>query len=75
MTDFKNKNDYSVSVFSDTGFLVKSQFVGNLYAFTKWLDSSLNYSNWSYINVYARRSGTYIGRFYKGSFIPPKPRY
>jgi len=74
MAEFKNKNDYSVSVFSGTGFLVKVQFCNDLGTLQKWLDSSYKYKDWKYINVYARRSGRFLGRFYKGNFMPFKPK-
>ncbi len=31
MSEFQNKNDYSVTVFNDNGFLVKVQYVNNIY--------------------------------------------
>lgn len=71
MQEFEKRNDYSVSVFNAHGFLAKYQYVGNLYKFSLFLNDK--YPNWDYINVYARRSGRYLIRFYKGNFIPPYP--
>lgn len=69
----KHKNDYSVSVFGEDGFLVKLQYVHNVYDLARWLTASQKYSNWVYMNVYLRRSGEYLGRNYKGNFINPYP--
>lgn len=71
MQEFKRQNDYSVSVFDAHGFLAKYQYVGNLYKFSQFLENK--YPTWSYINVYARRSGRYLIRFYRGNFITPYP--
>jgi len=74
MVEFKNDNDYSVSVFSGTEFLVKMSFTHSPKDAEKWLNSSYKYKDWEYMNVYARRSGRFLGRFYKGNFIPYKPK-
>lgn len=73
MSEFKNKNDYSVSVFSGTGFLCKSKFVQDIYKYSLWLDGT-KFKDWKYINVYSRRSERFLGRYYKGNFIPGKPK-
>ncbi len=72
MNEFKNDNDYSVSVFSETEFLVKMAFCHSPKLAEKWLNNS-KYQNWQIMNVYARRSGRFIGQFKKGN-IPYKPR-
>lgn len=73
--DFRNKNDYSVIVFFENEQKpLKFEYVHSCYALSKWLDSSFKYKNWKYFNVYVRRSSMYLRRFYKGSFIPAKPR-
>lgn len=73
MSEFQNKNDYSVIVFDCNGFLVKSSYVHDVYKYSLWL-SGTKYANWTYINVYARRSQRFIQRYYKGNFIPQKPK-
>ncbi len=73
MSEFQNKNDYSVTVFNDNGFLVKVQYVNNIYKLCQWLDGS-KYNSWTYLNVYARRSQRFIKRQYKGNFIDQKPK-
>ena len=66
------KNDYSVIVFTrENAFLVKVQYVHNLYKCSQWLSNSVNYNNWHYINVYDRRTGHYLKRLYRNDFIPP----
>lgn len=66
-----HKNDYSCIIFEDTKLLGKSTFVHNLYKYSIWLTRSKNYSNWTYINVYDRRNGNFIKRFYRTDrFIP-----
>lgn len=74
MREFRNDNDYSVSVFNENRFLIKVGFVHNLYAFTLWLDSSSNYKSWTYMNVYIRRSKRFLRQYRKGNYIPSKPR-
>lgn len=73
MNEFQNKNDYSISAFSANGFLCKYIYVGNVFKFTVFLDSNERFKNWTVINVYARRSGRFLGQFKNGSFIPQKP--
>lgn len=74
MSEFKNRNDYSVSAFSSNGFLIKIQYCNQCYDAIKWLDSSNNYKNWLYFNVYARRTGRYLCRVYKGKPYINKPK-
>lgn len=73
--EFKNKNDYSVAVFtSDNIFLVKMEYVHTIYACTQWLTKSEKYRNWGYINVYARRTNRFIKRYYVGNYIDSNPK-
>lgn len=67
--EFKNKNDYSVVVFTPQKVL-KYTYVHNLFNFKNFLNSS--FGNWQYMNVYARRSGRFLKRFYNVDFVPPK---
>lgn len=76
MLEFKNKSDYSVSAFNAGGFLVKMAYADDLVKVAQWLDASRNYSSWTYINVYARRSGRFMFQYWKASGhpLPRKPR-
>jgi hypothetical protein len=71
MQEFKNKNDYTVTIWNGSQYLGKMEYVHNLYAASLWLSASQRYATWTYINVYARRSGRYLSRLYRGNFIPP----
>lgn len=75
MQEFKNKSDYSIIAFSkEYGFLVKVEFSQAVAYTCNWLTNSYKYYKWDYVNVYVRRSGRYLGRYYKGGYIPQKPR-
>lgn len=63
-----HKNDYSVIAFLSTGEAKKWNFVHNLKEFSKFLDDK--HPQWLYFNVYDRREGTYLKRFYRGKFVP-----
>lgn len=66
------KNDYSVIVFTQSNeYMCKSVYVHNLLNYSKWLSSSKNYNDWYYFNVYDRRTGQFLKRFYRNEFIPP----
>lgn len=68
--EFKNKNDYSVTVFNEKKVMLKLYYVHNLYTCFKWLnDKNIE---WTYFNVYARRTGRYLGRIYKNQMYIPK---
>lgn len=72
MQEFKNKNDYSIIVFDKDGnFILKWTYVGGLYKASQYLNSRYN---WSYMNVYVRRSGRFLSRYYRGNYIPNKPK-
>ncbi|NVN94885.1 MAG: hypothetical protein HXX18_06340 [Bacteroidetes bacterium] len=64
-----HKNDYSVIVFFPDGRAKKWQFVHGL---NKFVESFLDkhHSDWKYMNVYNRREGTYLKRFYNGNIVP-----
>ena len=63
-----HKNDYSLVVFFENATPKKWQFAHTLDGFAKFLDAK--HSDWKYMNVYERRSGKYLKRFYKGNLIP-----
>jgi hypothetical protein len=64
----KRDNDYSVIAFFESGKAKKWQYVHNLRDFASFLDKK--HSTWEYMNIYNRRTGNYLKRFYKGNNIP-----
>ena len=74
MLEFQNKNDYSVSAFSRSGFLCKYSFVGNVFKLAVFLSNHPDFAQWERLNVYARRSGRFIKQYKKGDYIDQKPR-
>ena len=63
-----HKNDYSVVVFLSSGEVKKWAFVHKLNGFAKFLNNK--HSEWLYMNIYERRGGQYLRRFYRGSSVP-----
>ncbi|MDP4285969.1 MAG: hypothetical protein Q8891_16265, partial [Bacteroidota bacterium] len=63
-----HKNDYSVIVYFENTTPKKWQFVHTLNSFSKFLDSK--HPTWKYFNVYERRTGKYLKRFYPGNVVP-----
>ena len=64
-----HKNDYSIIAFFEAGAPKKWNYVHKLNVFV------LNFLNkkhqgWKYLNIYDRRTGKYLKRFYPGQFIP-----
>lgn len=74
MSDIRRDNDYSVIVFGNNRPLVKMERVHSLVTCSRWLDRSYKYASWDTMNVYARRSGRFIGQYKRGAFIPAFPR-
>ena len=64
----EHKNDYAVIVYFENTTPKKWQFVHTLNGFSKFLDTK--HSTWKYFNVYERRTGKYLKRFYPGNIIP-----
>jgi hypothetical protein len=64
----EHKNDYSAVVFFETGNPKRWTYVHKLTEFEKFINEK--HSGWKYFNLYERRSGKYLKRFYKGNFIP-----
>ena len=64
----KHDNDYSVSVFFADVKVKKWGFVHKLSSFKTFLDAK--HKGWEYMNVYDRRTGTYLKRFYNLQ-LPP----
>jgi len=63
-----HKNDYSCIVFYKGGKTKKWQFVHGLSKFVTFINEK--HPGWEYINVYERRTGKYLKRFYPGNIIP-----
>lgn len=63
-----HKNDYSVVVFFQSGNPKKWKFVHTLNSLSRFLHK--NHPGWKYFNVYDRKTGQYLKRFYNGNFIP-----
>ena len=63
-----HKNDYSCIVFYKNGKPKKWGFVHGLNKFVSFLNEK--YGGWEYLNVYERRTGKYLKRFYHGNIIP-----
>jgi hypothetical protein len=66
----KNKNDYTVIVFFENSKKPKKwNYVHRLNGFSMFLSKS--HPTWEYMNVYNRRTGDFMKRFVRGSFVPP----
>ena len=63
-----HKNDYTCIAFYKSEKPKKWGFVHCLSKFATFLNA--NHPNWLYINVYERRTGKYLKRFYPGNIIP-----
>jgi hypothetical protein len=64
-----HKNDYSCIVFFQDGKPKKWTYVHKLQGFADFLNAK--HKGWQYFNVYDRRNGTYLKRFYPSSIVPP----
>ena len=64
----KHKNDYSVIAFFEHSKPKKWNYVHALKGFVTFLNEK--HKGWKYLNVYERRSGQYLKRFYPGNIIP-----
>ena len=63
-----HKNDYSAIVFFEDGKPKKWKYVHKLDGFVKFLNQK--HQGWKYLNVYDRRTGNYLKRFYPGNLVP-----
>jgi hypothetical protein len=63
-----HKNDYSVIAFFDNLKPKKWGFVHKLSTFQRFLDQK--HTDWTYLNVYDRRTKDFLKRFYKGNDLP-----
>lgn len=64
-----HKNDYSCIFFLNDGKVFKMKYVHNLYNCSKWVENH-NLQGYKYFNVYDRRKGNFLRRFYRGNYIP-----
>lgn len=63
-----HKNDYTCIVFYKSEVPKKWGFVHSLSKFVSFLNEK--HPNWLYLNVYERRTGKYLKRFYPSNIIP-----
>jgi len=63
-----HKNDYSVIVFYPNGEAKKWNYVHRIAAFVRFLNKE--HPGWRYFNLYKRRSGAYMHRYYPNSLFP-----
>jgi hypothetical protein len=63
-----HKNDYTCIVFYKDDKPKKWGFVHGLSQFIEFINEK--HSGWIYINVYDRRTGKFLKRFYQGNVIP-----
>ena len=63
-----HKNDYTCIVFYKDSSPKKWSFVHGISKFVAFLNEK--HPGWDYINVYERRTGKFLKRFYQGNAIP-----
>lgn len=73
MDAFKNKNDYSVTVYFNNEKVLFTEYVQSIYTYVNWLKKSN--INWSYILVYVRRTRQVLCYYKNGDFIHNKPTF
>ena len=73
MDDFKNKNDYSVTVFKDREKRLFTEYVHSIYSYTHWLQKQG--IQWDYILVYVRRTRQVLCYYEYGDYIDNKPNF
>lgn len=64
----RHKDDYTCIAFYDTEKPKKWQYVHKLKGFADFLNSK--HPGWKYFNVYDRRKGDFLKRFYPNSLVP-----
>jgi len=64
----RHKDNYTCIVFFDERDPKKWKYVHSLKGFERFI--SRTYRTWKYFNVYNRRSGQYMARFYVGADVP-----
>ena len=73
MSEFKNKNDYSVTVYYNQEKRLFTEYVNSIYQYTEWLKKQS--IQWEYILVYVRRSRAILCYYKNGDFIDSKPNF
>ena len=73
MSEFKNKNDYSVTVYHNQEKRLFAEYVNSVYKYTEWLKTKS--IQWDYILVYVRRSRAVLCYYKNGDFIDSKPNF
>ncbi len=73
MSEFKNKNDYSVTVYFNREKRLFTEYVNSIYSYTQWLKNQN--IQWDYILVYVRRSRQVLCYYEFGDHIDNKPNF
>ncbi|KRD10504.1 hypothetical protein ASE21_12460 [Flavobacterium sp. Root901] len=73
MSEFNNKNDYSVQVYLNNEKRLFTEYVHSIYAYTQWLNKQG--ISWDYILVYVRRTRAVLCYYKNGDFIDSKPNF
>lgn len=73
MSEFNNKNDYSVQVYLNNEKRLFTEYVHSIYAYTQWLNKQGII--WDYILVYVRRTRAVLCYYKNGDFIDSKPNF
>ncbi|MBZ4040984.1 hypothetical protein [Flavobacterium hibisci] len=73
MDAFKNKNDYSVTVYYNNQKRLFTEYVNSVYQYTDWLKKQS--ITWDYILVYVRRTREVLCYYKNGDFIDSKPNF
>ncbi|MEQ9221067.1 MAG: hypothetical protein RLO17_23635 [Cyclobacteriaceae bacterium] len=70
-TIYKNRNDFTCVAYQGSRKTAYMKYVNKLTDFVSWMEKEKK--EWSVINVYARRSGDFIVRYYRDDIIPKRP--
>jgi hypothetical protein len=73
MSDFKRKNDYSVTVFFNGEKRLFTEYVHNMFNYKKWL--IMKGISFDYLLVYVRRSRVPLCYYSFEDFIEPFPDF
>lgn len=73
MTEFKNKNDYSITVYHNNQKVLFTEYVHSVYTYVNWLKKCS--VQWSYILVYVRRTRQILCYYKNGDYIHNKPTF
>lgn len=73
MNPFKNKNDYSVTVYYKREKVLFTEFVHSIYSYASWLRNKN--IKFDYILVYVRRTRQPLCYYSENDYIHSKPNY